>query len=411
MMPSSSAALLDIFYDDDGIVDPEPYWQRYRRNEFAPNRPFFQWWYFNIKDLETNKYWAFAYYVLDCAEDETNEGAYAMFGMMDKSTGEKFHKYEKYPLDSFWVADDMDVRIDCGDQEIDYRIDVLHDDVYHVHGKMVRPENVWHSDGINPKVEIEWDFLIFRVYGWFGEHDCERDFKKFGVILWDTYAHDVCVEGTIRIGDVVYEISTDKEPQRYRGYCDENWGENFPSGEPAIEYPWGWYYIGRPGKDPFRDDLSIIAGMGRHDCGFPFYDCEGGFADIRLDSETHIGARHVRIWDDEQHEYVVMSTSNDGDTYTFEVTYLDWQLYTDNMGSALIPLTQIVYIETENYEVEMLFESDLSDYSRFLAPHENYIFSDFEALGVQARLKVWYRGNLIEYYLTDDAGLEYGYLC
>jgi hypothetical protein len=39
-------------YVDYGIIDPSSYYQRYRRSDFSEREPFYQWWYFWIKDTE-----------------------------------------------------------------------------------------------------------------------------------------------------------------------------------------------------------------------------------------------------------------------------------------------------------------------------------------------------------------------
>jgi hypothetical protein len=70
----------------------------------------------------------------------------------------------------------------------------------------------------------------------------------------------------------------------------------------------------------------------------------------------------------------------------------------------------------------MDFQSNADNYNRLLFPHEDYIFSDFEALGVTCdvsiydisyfwwdRLKVFPQYSLEYDFVTDDAGLEYGY--
>ena len=77
--------------------------------------------------------------------------------------------------------------------------------------------------------------------------------------------------------------------------------------------------------------------------------------------------------------------------------------------------------------VEIDFFSELDDYNRLLAFHEDYIFSDFEGLGVNAHViitKHWksYKKwdvlklfpedhyKIIEDFWTENSGIEYGYV-
>jgi hypothetical protein len=201
-----------------------------------------------------------------------------------------------------------------------------------------------------------------------------------------------------------------------------NWGENFPSGDPAIEYPWGWYYAGDASSNT-ANDLSIIAGVGRHDTGFPMGTALGKFADIRLDSSTHIGLRQNEIWSE---SYSLMETSNDGDVVQFNVDRDQWATFTDELGSASIPLHQKVTLESDHYIVVMDYYSDMGDYNRLLFPHEDYIFSDFEGLGVDVHVTVtlhtqtfsWWdifhmfptdHYTTLRDFWSDDGGLEFGY--
>ena len=220
---------------------------------------------------------------------------------------------------------------------------------------------------------------------------------------------------------ITYTFTRDSQ---YRAYADSNWGEDFPSGEPAIEYPWGWYYAGLP-SSAIENELSIIAGLGFHDAGFPFGTCQGQFADIRLNQSTHIGVRQNEIWGETS--FSLMETSSDGDLIAFDVDRSEWVSFTDEIGTALIPLRQIVTIVTTSYRVVLDYQSDLSNYNRLLFPHENYIFSDFEALGVNVHVTIhkhavtypWWDifrtkpsfENQVELFnfWSDDGGLEYGY--
>ncbi len=428
---------LKKIFDNDGVVQPDTYHQRYRRDEFDPDEPFYQWWYYTIKDLKNNRYFAFDYSISDCVSDFTNEGAYMMFAMVDKNDGTAFHKYERFPLENFQVENDYDLQIVAGNV-VDYQLEVIDADTYHVTGKMNNLENVWFADGCDEDLLIEWDLTIHRIYGWYGQQDIQQLAKTVGLINWNTYGHDSEVEGYIKVGDTTYTFERNED---FRAYCDMNWGENFPAGNPSIEYPWGWYYAGLPNADTAKD-FSIIAGIGRHD----LYDAIqtgnnplsltipgiGKFADIRLDKETHIGVRSVEGFpkSPEAPGIPAVVTTNDGHVKQFKLERDDWVEYSDAIGTAMIPLHQKVTIETEHYVVTLDYHSDIEEYNRLLFPHEDYIFSDFEALGVDVHVVVKKRTYLTAYnwwdmfhlfpikteeyetlfdFWSDDGGLEYGY--
>ena len=116
----------------------------------------------------------------------------------------------------------------------------------------------------------------------------------------------------------------------------------------------------------------------------------GKFADIRLDKDTHVGVRSIILSPESPEDagHTGLETTNDGYVKNFEVERDDWVEFVDTLGTAKIPLHQKVTIETEHYRTVMDFFSDIGDYNRLLFPHENYIFSDFEALGVDVHVVV-----------------------
>jgi hypothetical protein len=123
---------------------------------------------------------------------------------------------------------------------------------------------------------------------------------------------------------------------------------------------------------------------------------------------------------------VLASSSADGELVRFEVNRSQWITYSDKMGKARIPLRQLVTIETATKRVVLDFVSNEACYNRLLFFHQDYIFSDFEGLGVKCHVLVQHRRvnylkqdvarehPFISYQLqyeftTDDAGIEYGY--
>lgn len=425
--------IMELFYSNDGVVDPDLQHMRYRYQEYDATAPFYQWWYYTIKDYDTNTEFAFDISQSIGPDNSTNDGTYVMFSMVQQSSSTKFHKYDR------WTIPDMDVQnngqpgfkiqIPVGNNP-DFKIDFQGNGVYHLTGKMDDPAKVWFSDGslngvpVNPNTVVEWDLTVYRIYGFYAQQDMENELKDNGIISWNTYAHTSEVEGTIIVNGVTY---TFQRTPRYRAYCDMNWGENFPKGLPSesdVDYPWGWYYVNLPNSNP-GDDIGIIAGIGRHNAPNSLFGItEGHFADIRLPGGEHIGTRKMDIWKQSPTSdgYTIVGTASDGDVYNFSVERSEWTSYADSVGTAQIPYRQIVSIETTTRRVTLDFQSVEANYNRLLFPHQDYIFSDFEGLGVTCHVVIesidyywWWFGGLVPFYtveydfITDDAGLEYGY--
>jgi len=136
-----------------------------------------------------------------------------------------------------------------------------------------------------------------------------------------------------------------------------------------------------------------------------------------------IGAREGRILDSPQDSgAIVFQRATDGTCHVFHVDRDDWIDYSDAFGTARIPLTQIVTIETETKKVVMTFHSKASNYNRLLFPTDGYVFSDFEGLGVNCTTRIYDRSfvsidwfktvpvyTLVETIVDHNAGIEYGY--
>jgi len=189
-----------------------------------------------------------------------------------------------------------------------------------------------------------------------------------------------------------------------------NWGNHFPSsgGAPAVDFPWGWFSVTKANDDPAKD-FSFICGIGLTWFEWPTNNVYGRFADLRLDADTHVGARAVTLDWGSWREYDWLHTSNDGDCLLLNITRYNWTEFHDSHGSALIPLRQIVTMQTETYLLIADFQSDVSEYNRLVFPAEDFLYSDFEALGVTVHLSVFHNGEMIISEVMDDGGLEYGY--
>ncbi len=402
---------LEVKIGDDGAWDPDPVYQRYRASEYPEDKPLFQWWYFSLKDYTTGMTFAFDYSLSRPATNQTHRGCYVMAALVNSTS--RFHMYYKYPFASLNMSNNFDFSV--GNQSLT-EVSNSH---YHAKGKMNNASQVWITEGISSTSNIEWDLDIFRTVGWYGQQDMEGLIKMSGVISWNTYAYDSEVNGSIWINSTQYNIT---RGSRFRIYCDMNWGETFPHGNPSIDHMWGWFYTGQPATVSTQD-FSIIAGIGRSETtigfGNPF---AGEFASLYLHGRR-IGAREGRLFDTPQESgQIVFQRATDGNCHVFRVDRADWITFSDAFGTARIPLTQIVTIETESVKVVMTFHSTAANYNRLLFPGDGFIFSDFEGLGVNCTTQVYERSfasidwlktvpvyTLTETVVDHNAGIEYGY--
>jgi len=253
----SPGIYLAVKVGSDGAWDPASVHQRYRADEYSADKPFFQWWYFSLKDYSTGMTFAFCYSLSRPAVNQSNRGCYVMAALVNDTS--RFHLYYKYPLDSLVVANRFDLSID--NQVLD-EIDSGH---YRVRGHMDNASRTWMSEGISNSSTVEWDLDVYRVAGWYGQHDMEDLIKLCGVISWNTFAYDSEVNGSVWINSTRYDI--DRSP-RFRIYCDMNWGETFPHGDPAIDHMWGWFYTGKPDATPSSD---FCKGSKHRDCEMRLY--------------------------------------------------------------------------------------------------------------------------------------------
>eukprot|EP01102_Stenamoeba_stenopodia_P007601 TRINITY_DN2134_c0_g1_i2.p1 TRINITY_DN2134_c0_g1~~TRINITY_DN2134_c0_g1_i2.p1 ORF type:complete len:376 (+),score=87.82 TRINITY_DN2134_c0_g1_i2:242-1369(+) len=358
------------------------------------------------------------------SSSQENTGAYVSFAMVNKNNSDApsaFNRVDKWDLSSFSVSDYFSVQITNGSQT-QFSLLVEGDNNFAVYGNMNVPSHAWHLNGIDANTVIEWDLKIERIYGWYGPSGLWEDIDDTlgrGEILWNTYSHDARVSGTINVGGVTYTI---EDSPSFRAYCDMNWGEKFPeSGSyPPIEYPWSWFKIGivLESSSSAPQEISIIAGTGLTYTGFPAYNVYGAFADIRLgtgETSPRIEARQVQVLVGTPLQRVGLSDTNDGSIYNFSVTRTAWSNFTDDLGTDPLPLQQTLVIETEHYSITLRFNSTLADYNRLVFPYSEYLYSDFEALGVSCDVAIQSRSSADapwQNYLifsVEDAGLEYGY--
>ena len=426
-----------------GIVDPPPHYQRYRRDEYPKALPFFQWWYFWVKDVASDEHYAFAYSMTS----ENNEraqpsaraadappvpetGGYGLFAHV--ADGKHFAKTVQFPLDDLHVDNLFDFNINkanSGNASACFlTMEQQGDHGVLLQGSMPGSQHVWYSSGGDPSTSVSWKLNFTRVRGFYGQPEFELPDKLFPVIMWNTWAHLATVTGTIMVGGK--QVTVDGS---FRAYGDMNWGTGFPEPPPSEpdnyeEYHWGWYALSSL-TDVFArdtrlashlDEMSLIVGIGRTWAGFPFEEMAAQFGDIELgDSCTlmdHCSTRAVKIAIDKSTKYPLpFEGTNDGAVRAFSANQSAWTNFTDDFGTARLPLSQTVILETDHVRVEMVFASSPSQYVRLLFPHKDSLFSDFEALGTEVDLTLWLRAAkdapwaLHTNTTLPGGGLEFGY--
>jgi hypothetical protein len=408
---------VEVVTESDGVWNPNPSYQRYRLSEYDSNRPFFQWWYFSLKDYQDNQTFAFTYSMTRPVQNLTYSGCYVLFAQISETS--RFHIINNYSLTEFSNTDPNEADINIADSK--FQISILTSDHYKMNGSSDN-SNIWVREGISDDTSYSWDLDIWRIAGWYGQQDIEFLTKGFSLISWNTYAYDSEVNGTITVNSTTYVIDRNS---RYRIYCDMNWGQNFPdapTGEQPIDYPWGWYYTAIPNSTP-TEDVAIIAGVGRSKSSAWFIgNMIAKFASIYIRGEK-IGVREGKIWDaTADNGFKIMSLSSDGKLLDFHVDRSNWITFTDIFGSAEIPLNQSVTIETQTMKIIMDYHSKAENYNRLIFPTDGYVFSDFEALGVNCTTTIYRKTysqfdlfrlfpsfTLDEVLYDYNAGLEYGY--
>jgi hypothetical protein len=412
--PPSQNIAKDWPFADDGIVNPPAYYQRYRRDEYPADHPFFQWWYFYLADFANNRYIFFSYTVDDTHNATDGNNVFSMtVGAVEVDTGARWQKSEFFPLDVFSVEDYFTLKA-SNDGQLMYGLDVINNDTYRLYGMMNQTANVKVCQGIPIDTIITWNVTISRINGWYGQQDLEYWQRKYagGEIAWNTYTHNSLVEGQLTVGSEVY---TYNHSSQFRAYGDMNWGEKFPAGndvKDAIDYPWGWYTVSVPNENP-ELDIAFVLGTGISDYGFPLGKISGTFCDFRF-NQTHLGIRQVLGWDGTYFTTKIVSTSSIGKLNSIGSTASEFVTYNDGQYNFTVPLLQSIYVSTTNYNITLDYTTTLEKINRLEFAYGSFIFSDFESLGADVHVQVDYindNGEVFKMYdfVSPTGGLEYGY--
>ena len=95
----------------------------------------------------------------------------------------------------------------------------------------------------------------------------------------------------------------------------------------------------------------------------------------------------------------------------FSIGRSAWSGWSDEFGNATVPMAQRLEIVTRSHNVTLSFAASQEETSRLTFPLQDRLFSDFEALGATADVRVVDRrsGALVAAFTDRMAGLEFGY--
>ncbi len=132
---------------------------------------------------------------------------------------------------------------------------------------------------------------------------------------------------------------------------------------------------------------------------------EAAFADVAL---PRSGVRFELVMGEDHG--LRLADSSEGEA-SIDVTRGEWVAWQDDLGAATLPLAQNVTITTPAHVVELRFSCPQQHYARLLFPHQDALFSDFEALGatVEAIVTDAKTGAVVEQFTSKHAGIEFGY--
>jgi hypothetical protein len=265
-----------------GVVDPKAHFQRFRRDLYPQSQPFFQWWYFWVRDESMGIHHAFYVHSSFCDSKVpcNQSGVFVLAAQVDATEGITWSRYERYNLSSL-IASTEGQHVEVGSI---FLLDASDDgNTIRLTGVLSNHSATYRNVGIDQDTPISWNLTMHRQFGWYAQPYEEIPDRITGVIQWNTYAHSCLVEGRVSVGGSEYLFSTDSA--HHRAYADMNWGWDFPEAPnfsqqavsistPPVShhsrldfnYSWGWFYAGRAASSS-EPEISIIAG-----CGFSYVD-------------------------------------------------------------------------------------------------------------------------------------------
>lgn len=386
-----------------------------------PGAPFFQWYYCWARDEASGLHWSLTASAVYCRDDDTlckatNEGFYVVLMQTDAARRTTFARYDRYPLEQAQPssgAEQLVVRGADGRARVRLVASSNSDEVQ-VYAASGAEGDLWRCDGCDGgTTALSWNVTMRREAGWYGQSFIEPLARAVGTLQWNTYAHSSEAVGSVVVNGEAHTLSGG---DRYRGYCDMNWGQYMlhaprDGADEPIDYAWGWYYAGGRLPAPDSRRVSVIAGVGRTSTDSKLLGTwTAAFADVRIigtgDGDSfRVSGMHAVL------PFATGGVASDGGMmHTFDVSRGAWATHADDLGKASIPLQQNVSITGDSWSLELRFNSVEACFNRLLfpAPRLNDTFSDFECLG--ADVEVAFAGETEKFDLkSSSGGIEFGY--
>lgn len=117
------------------------------------------------------------------------------------------------------IDDNFHMRVFNDAQSVQFELNPLNNDTFNLVGHMTpNSPHLWKYENCDTALEVKWNLTLHRIYGYYAQDVFELpDRYVKGIIMWNTYSHAAQVEGTIQIGEKVYQL--EKSP-RFRAYGD-----------------------------------------------------------------------------------------------------------------------------------------------------------------------------------------------
>lgn len=296
---------------------------------------------------------------------------------------------DEIPLDQVAVSKYADLSYDVPGEPARHTHRFVDDDTVHMTAH-------YPADKTTDKQPMSWDFTLTRIHGVFTAEDNEaaNDRTICGIGGSVHYGYNSLVKGWIAFNG---QNHTFTHTNRFRAYGAGSWGCSLPRGDPAIAHPWAWLWLVVPGQTP-AEDLSIEFGDGRvaTQSAGSIYGATGIVGGYLPDGKMW-DARNIYLWNKNHNDrgLLFQATGSDGGLSHLSIIQHDWANFTDELGTAAIPLRQVFTMETLEAKIVVDCRTTLDNFFRarinVFNPEtgKKTRFSDFRAVGVDANIKIY----------------------
>jgi len=365
-----------VMSSHDEVLMPEAEHSRLRFHDFKlkPVDDYFQWWNYLIFDSVTRRHWTIAYgmtwtredgIVGSCTVIERLDATDVVAGSMVTKLGPRFNITNAYDV----------VQRDTQGNFV-FRQTVLDAGTYHIEGRTA---------------DINFDLTIKRVNGNFIGRDMIENQQNDCGVMSTYYGYHSVAAGSIRSrakDTTAWKDYSIVHTKQFRAYAAGSFGCHLPFGIPPIEYPWYWFWLIIP-NDDVNKDIAMAMGAGRMQDKLGPIDLEAGLSmiDVR-DKQLHVSTRFGRTLYGTPFQTHLLGSASDGYLSNISVVVDNWVTFEDVMGKALVPLNHVYHVETKTLIMHVEFNIKPGQYFRIPFKHYSNVYSDFRAVGVDAKVFV-----------------------